>query len=338
MQAVAWGEFLAKLTGLIFIIIAIFLKLNIYFILLNVVLGGLVRFSILFFKAKKYIQFKWQFDFDLWKKVLNKTWPLALSIVFSMMYFLMDTIILSWTQPNFDVGIYGASYKVLENLIVFPVMFIGLVFPLLSQSWQNQDLEKFKHVLQKAFDFLIIIVTPLIFGGYLIGNKLMVFVAGSEFYLSGEVLKILLLAVGWLFVGQLFGHTIIALDLQKKMMWCYLIIAIMSLIGYSILIPRYSYFGAAWMTVGAEMLMVILSSLLIFKKTHWLPEIKTLFKSLFASLIMAGAIYLILDLNLLINLIIGIIVYFSILYLIGGVKKQVLQEILRLKYNTNDTN
>jgi len=331
MQRVALGEIAGKLAGLIIVILAVVLKLNVYFVLFSVVVGGLSRFLILFFSALRYVKISFQFDFDFWKKVLKRTWPLALSIIFSMLYFKMDTMILSWTRPQVDVGIYGASYKVLEILIIFPVMFIGLIFPLLSNSWLKKDREKFRRVFQGAFDFLVIIAIPLVIGGLFLGRKIMTFIAGGEFIISGDVLRILVFAIGFLFVGQLFGHIIIVLDKQKEMMWYYLMIAIISIIGYLIFIPKYSYYGAAGMTVLAELLMVIFSSRLIHKTTGVLPNLSKAKKALLASIVMAVPLYFLINYNLFLVLISGVVTYFSCLYLMKAISKETLIGIFNLK-------
>ena len=47
---------------------------------------------------------------------------------------------------------------------VIPMMFMGLVLPILVQAWKNNDRETFKRRLQKAFDFSALLALPIVGG------------------------------------------------------------------------------------------------------------------------------------------------------------------------------
>ena len=57
-------------------------------------------------------------------------------------------------------------------------MFVGLVMPLLSKYF-TADIEMFRAVFQKTFDFLAIIVVPLAAGGIYCAPALIRILAGS---------------------------------------------------------------------------------------------------------------------------------------------------------------
>ena len=96
--------------------------------------ASFIIFYSTFLFARRYIKIGLRFDFAYWGKIIKTTWPIALSIVLTLIYFKIDTIFLSLMKPAADVGIYGVAYRVLEVLIFFPAIFSGIMMPLLSRN------------------------------------------------------------------------------------------------------------------------------------------------------------------------------------------------------------
>lgn len=327
MDKVAIAEIVGRIALIGATLSAIALKLNLLAIMVAVVLGSFTNFLMTFIFSRKYVRIKLKFNFKIWKNIIKQTWPIALSIAFNLIYFKADTIILSIVKTQADVGIYGATYKILEVLTTFPAMFAGLMLPLLAAAYTQANLEKFKKILQKAFDLMIIMVLPLIVVVLFFAKPIMILIGGSEFEASGTVLKIIIFATASIFIGNLFGNTIVAINKQKTMMWFYLGIALFALTGYLIFIPRYSYFGAAGMTVASEIAIMLSSAWIVFRTTKVRLGFQIFLKSLLASLIMALGILILLKLNIILVIIIGIIIYFLILYLLKGFTKEIVKEI-----------
>ena len=281
--------------------------------------------------VKKYVKVKWNFDFNYWKDIFRKAWPIALGVVFNLVYFRADTIILSLYHPAADVGIYGAPYKILEIMATFPHMFMGLIMPFLTAAWVANNLVDFKKIAQKTFDFFIIILVPMILGTLPLAGQIMELIAGKDFAVSGPILSILMLATGIIFLGVFFTYTIVILEKQKTMLKYFLTAAILSLIGYFMFIPRYSYFGAAWVTVAVES-FIVLTSLLIFRKyTKVGLSLKILVKSLMAGVIMMVILYYLPDWPVLINILIGSLTYLMVMVVIKGIEKEKIFDIIKLK-------
>jgi len=296
-----------------------------------VILGSAANFFVNFIFSLKYVRIKFSFDWQIWKEIYHRSWPIGLSIIFNLIYLKADVIILSLTRSQAEVGLYGASYRVLDVLTTFPMMFAGLILPVLTASWAEKKLEKFQRVIQKSFDFLVIIIIPIIFGTFFLGERLMSLIAGPAFVLSGAILKILILAAGMIFIGTLFGHLVVAIKKQRAMIWGYASVAIISLIAYIIFIPKYSYWAAAWVTVFSEGAIAFLTFFVVWRSTHLTLQKNVFWKSILASLIMSFIIYLMIHINLLILIAIGALIYFATLYLLRGYSKETITEIFKLR-------
>lgn len=330
MWKVAISENAGRIVLIALVAFAIWTDRGLLSIMWAVIFGSAANFLVNFLFSLKYVRIRFIFDWPIWKEIYRRSWPIGLSIVFNLIYLKADTIILSLSQSQASVGLYGASYRVLDVLTTFPMMFAGLVLPVLTATWAEKNVERFKRITQKSFDFLIMIIVPAIFGTFFLGERLMQAVAGDDFALSGTILKILILGAGAIFLGTLFGHIIVAVKKQRLMIWGYAGVAAVSLAGYVLLIPRYTYWAAAWITVFSESAIALLTFLVVWRTTKIIPSGKIFIKSIAASLAMSGAIYLLLPLNLLFVICLGVIVYFTALYLFRGYNRETINEIIKI--------
>lgn len=327
MDKVIGTEVLGRFAFLITVVLAIIFEKGLLYIILGNVIFNIIYFILIFAMAKNYTKFNFAFDFIYWKKIWHRAWPIALTSLLTLVYFKADTLILAIFRSEGEVGIYAATYKVLEIIGTFPHMFLGLVLPVLTTAYIAKNIDRFKRIYQKVFDFFLMIATPLIVGTMLLANRIMVLIAGEEFLASGIVLKILIWATAIIFFGSLFGYIILAIDKQKKMIPYYIITAVLSLILYFIFIPRFSYLAAASITVFIELLYTIFAFCVSYKHSHIGINLKVTSKIIFASLIMGLFIHLCFNLNLILLIFLASLVYALILYMINGIDKTILNEL-----------
>jgi len=328
MEKVAIAEIAGRLVLLALVIIFIAMKFSLLFILGAIVAGSFINFIFNFIASRRFAKIKLAFDWDVWKKIIYRSWPIAIAITLNLIYLKSDTIILSLYFPDSLVGLYGAPYRVVEITVMFPIMFLGLILPLLSNYWARQKLDKFNELVQNAFDALIILATPMVIGTIFLAEPIMVFVAGPDFIDSGPILKILIIATGIIFMATLFGHTVVAINKQRVAIWGYLATAIVALLGYFIFIPRYSVFGAAWVTVVSEGMIALITFYIVVKTTKAIPSMTKFAKAILASGFMVVPLYYLAHLHILILVAVAIITYAVFIYLLKGVSKELILDII----------
>ncbi len=333
MDKVSIAEIFGRLVLIIGVVLAVKLNLGLLGIIFATVFASAVNFLLLFIFSWRFVRLKIQFDPLIWKEIIRKTWPLAITIAFNLIYLKADILILSLIKTPGEVGIYGAAYKVIDVLVTIPFMFAGIILPVLTINWAGGNRESFKRVLQKSFDFMMILAVPLVVGTQFLAKEVMVIVAGEEFAAAGSVLKILVLAAWAIFFGCIFSHAIIALDKQKKIIGAYFFTSITALAGYLFFIPRFSYLGAAWVTVYSEIFIALVAFCLIYKYAGFFFNLKILFKSILASAIMAAFLFFLPAWfykgagGLFLTLGFSAAVYFMALYFFRGITRE---EILAL--------
>ncbi|HCX27662.1 MAG TPA: hypothetical protein DHI91_00800 [Candidatus Portnoybacteria bacterium] len=328
MDRAAIAELVGRLVQLVLIWLFIRWQLGFLWIVATLTLGGLVNFILIYQMAQKHLRVTWRFDFDFWRESFKQSYPLAISGILVMIYFSFGSLILSVFRPVAEVGIYRLAYKVLESLIFFPSMFVGLIMPILSSAALD-DWARFKNILQKGYDVLMIFALPLVLGTPFVAGQTIKLLGGGLYPESIPVLNILIVAVGIIFFGTLFSFGLIALGRQKSLLWISAAGAVINLLLNFILIPRYSYTAAAIITVGTELLVTILMAVAIWRTIHYLPGSRVALKSLLAALVMAAALWFIGSHNLLILLAVAAVVYFGVLYLVKGISVSEVRALIK---------
>ena len=331
MFKVTMAEVIGRIVLVAGVALTVYLDLGIYWVFWSITIGSIVNLLIVFFQSRKYIEWRLEFDWQIWKEIMSRSWPIALSISFNLIYLKLDSIILSVTHTPSEVGLYGATYRVIDILTMLPAVLMGLVLPVATRYFVEKKKEELFSLLQKSFDSLIIFAVPIVLGTMVIAVPIMEFVAGKDFAVSGDILKVLILASGAIFVTTLSGYAVVAVGKQKTMMWGYLFAAVITLAGYLYFIPRHGYWGAAWMTVFSEVMIMIWTTVLIYKTIKFFPSLKIFFSTLVPAIAMTGVLYLVREWHALLLVLVAVVIYFPLLYLFGGIKKETVRDLMRLK-------
>jgi len=334
MDKAVIAETLGRIILVAGIYIAIIYSKGLNGILWATVISAGFNFLIAYLLATKFHLVRPAFDFVLWREVIKKSWPLAVTIVLNLLYLKTDTLVLSLIKSPGEVGLYGAAYRIIDVLTTLPYMFAGIILPILTLSWFEEKKDYFASVLQKSFDLMAIFSIPIIAGTLVLARPLIILVAGNDFENSGTILKILIFALVAVFLGCMFAHAVIAIDRQKKMIGSYIFVSVSSVILYLIFIPIFSYYGAAVITIYSELAIALLSAYVVWRYTKFIPNFKIVIKAIVASFFMWLGLSLIPSdfyyswLGLFGGGVIAILIYFVSLYLIKGLTKADLKILL----------
>lgn len=331
MQYVSIAEVGNRIFLLLAILCVMFYDWGFFGVLIIVILSNLVQLILLAIPAKKYGRIRLKIDLPIWKDIWLMTWPIAVSIALNLLYLKSDVIILSLYRTPGEVGLYGAAYKVIEVLTIFPIMFAGLLLPLLSQFWQMNDRTRFQNLMQQGFDAMSLLAWPIIVGTIFVASDVMVLIAGEEFRDAGIILQLLIFASALIFFKAVFAHAIVALNKQKQTIWVYAVTAVLGLIGYFLLIPTYGPLAAAGMTVATEAIVAMLIFILYRKYSSVKTSIKRWIPAILSSAGMGGVLWYLQDFHVLYKILIGIGVYGILIILTRGVTKEFIKDLFTLR-------
>ena len=155
-----------------------------------------------------------------------------------------------------------------------------------------------------------------------LSDKIILFICGSEYINSIVALQILSWDILLIFLYTILGGFLVSIDKQNKMAIAAAITAIVNVIINLILIPYFSYVGAAVATVSSELILFGIYFYLVSKHIYLLPIHKILIKPIIALFVMCLFIYFLNSLGLFVLVALGAIIYFATLFLIKGISKE----------------
>ena len=229
--------------------------------------------GILALKTARYV---FRIDKKIMVELIRESLPMGAILLMFTMDNKIDTVMLGAIKGSGAVGIYAIPYRIYDVLILGAAFLMNALLPVISQY---SDLERWKdklrQIYQKAFDVLFLmgsagLVFILIFAPLLV--RFLTWQRFGEFGDSVTVLRILVLAMFIAYFNHLTGYTIVALGKQRPYFFVALLALIFNVAANLIVIPRFSYYGAAGITVLTEGLVLIVTTIFIFRLLKIIPS------------------------------------------------------------------
>jgi len=282
--------------------------------------GGI--FNILFsylICRKKFVKPKFEIDLNFWRQSIKEAYPFLLSLTFVMIYFKIDTVMLSIMKGDAVVGWYNASYTLIGGLGIISASVLPALFPVMSRFFNNSK-EALQAVYKNTFRYLFMIGFPIAVGTTLLADRIILFIYGELYIHSIIALQILIWAELFVFLNNTTGNVINAINEQKTNLKIVSVGATLNILLNLILIHYMSYVGAGIATVITEAFVAMCGVCFIQGQLHTVPSLG-LSKILIASSVMAIFIKLV-TFNLFVIVVISVCLYFVILYLAKGITKE----------------
>jgi O-antigen/teichoic acid export membrane protein len=324
----AFAEVLGRAGMFIVILLAVRYDLGLTTVFWASSIGSVLALVLSLILARRWSRFRLAFDPRIWPSLLRTSLPLMLMSIFSLIYFKVDTLLLSVLKTSDAVGIYSAAYKFMDVFITFPVLFTTLALPFVTRAWAARGNQHVSRIMNKSVRAILLAGLPIALVTFIEADRLVVLFSGEAFSQSGIVLRILSLAVVPLFLGNLATTALIGIGRASLTAWIFGVAAVLGTIAYLSLITNYSYFGAAWVTVVIEG-SIAASALIAFTLvTRVRIALIPLAKTLLATVAMATALALTRSLPLLPSLLIAGTVYAGSALVVGAVGWHEIKQIL----------
>ena len=329
---VIWQVACAEITSR-FIQLALFVYLflnkdsSVMLFLYALALASFTNFVLTWWFATRHVKFILSIDIHRWGEIIKESLPIALALIFTLIYFRLDTVLLSLFKPAEDVGIYNIAYKLLENIIFYPSMLVGLIMPILSkEAFVNP--ERFKTVFQRTVKILFIGALPMLVGGWLLAPEIVGLLGGKLFIDAAAPFKILLAATFFIFFGTLLGAAVIALGKQKEAIPVYFGAMLFNVTANLLFIPKFSYMATSITTLLTEFFVVAGLVFLVRKTVVW-PQKLFVIKVFVAAVIMGGLIFVLRDATKSTPSIYTLAIFIPLSFLIYGLSLLVLRALNR---------
>lgn len=271
----------------------------------------------------KFVKPKMEVDWSFWNPTIKEALPFGLTGAFINIYLWIDSVMLSFMKGDEVVGWYNAAYRIILILLFIPNAFNSAVFPLMSRFYVSSK-DSLKFILEKHFKYMFIIGFPIGIGMTLFADRIVLLVFGAEYIPSVIALKILTWAIVFIFARTAFERILESANRQIIVTKVFGGCALLNIILNFILIPKYSYIGAAIATLITDFTVFAIIFVWSLKIGYSIPNkqlIEVISKVISASLLMGVFIEYFRDQNLLILVFKANIIYFGLILLIKGFDK-----------------
>lgn len=286
---------------------------------LVILFAGIVNAILSFFIViRKFTKPKFEFDPEFWKFLFKEGLPFGLIAIFFMSHSRIDIVLLSTMRGDATVGWYNAAKVLVESLFFMSSFFVVSVFPVISRFFVSSK-DSLAVAYEKSFKFLTILGFPVVVGTALLSDRFISFIYGSSFVNSAIALKILIWTLLPIFLNQLLGIVLRSIDRQRESMYVLGVAVFFNVVLNLLVIPIFSYIGAAFVKVVTEVFVFIFYFYLTSKFVVRLPLLALLFPPLLASGVMGIFVYFSSALPLPLIVVTGALIYFGTLYVIRGI-------------------
>lgn len=317
MEYIAICTILNAVLMLIGVLIVAYYNLGIIILaLLYFIVSGVILIVTFLIYSWKLFFPKIEVDLSFWKPTIKESLFFGLSSILIVIYFYIDSIMLSVMVGNSAVGIYNAAYKLIFVLLFIPNVFIVSIFPIMSQHFKSsKDILKLEY--EKSFKYLFVIAVFIFVYGFVFADKIILVIYGTEYTLAVAALQILIGVIPIIFITSLFGNILGAIDRQRMVTFVAGLNALLNVVLNLILIPKFSYMGASAATVLTETLGFILMFIYISKYFLRLSLTHNILKTTISGILLILFVYsLKISTNWMLAAILGLFTYILLVYIL----------------------
>lgn len=311
------------------VLYCVFTKQSVIAVSLVYLLSSLVMLTYSFIICtRNYGLIHFQFDFKFWKYLIYNAFPLAITSIFALISFKMNTILLKMFTSSAVVGEYTAAFNLMQALIFIPTVYSTAIMPIFSKFYVDRK-DMLDYSYKKSLKYLTLLSIPIVFGTMVLSDKIIMFIYGASYVNTIDILRIIIWALPAIFLSYILGISIASINKQHETVKATFICLILSTVGNLILIKYFGGIGAAMITVLNEISMVVFYLYIMHRYGYDVPFKDILLKPFAASIVMGVVLYY-LDLELFVGVTVGIVIYVVMILLLKTFKEDDLEIIKQL--------
>jgi len=191
------------------------------------------------------------------KKLLRTALPLGVTLLFNVVYFRIDSVVLTITRSTMEVGTYGLAYKFFEMALVIPTFFMNAALPSLLLAKKEADTKKLQKQIRTSGITLCILSVFVAIGGWICSP--LITLIKPEFISSILPFRLLLIGLPIFYLSSLTMWILVIEKKQIQMLIIYALSMILNIAANVLFIPMYGYMAAAWITIISELFILLTS-------------------------------------------------------------------------------
>jgi O-antigen/teichoic acid export membrane protein len=265
-----------------------------------------------------------------WRVLMADILPYAAATGVAAIYFRLAIVMLSLISTAKETGYFGASFRVVEVLVVIPALIVTGAFPIFARAARD-DHDRLAYGVQRMFEASALlggwIALALVLGaGFIIDV-----VAGPDFAPAAAVLRIQAVTVMVMFVMVSWSYALLSLRRHREILVITVVGLVINATLVAILGSSDGARGAAVATLVADLTSVVLAGLYLARTSPAMrPDLRVVPRMAIA--LAAGAsVVLVPGVPDVVAMAVGALVYVAVLLALHAVPEEVLVELRRLR-------
>jgi PST family polysaccharide transporter len=189
----------------------------------------------------------WSVSRTYLKALLRDCWPMALSGLVVIAYGRLAQLMIGGMRGNEAVGIFSAASRISEAWTFIPLAVISSAFPSLVAA-RGKDPALYYRRMQTLCNVILMVGLAAAIPMTFLATPVVLALFGEAYADAGPVLAINLWGSVFMFLGMVQSGWYVAEGLTRMALLRTLLCALLNAVLNVILIPRYSYTGAACAT------------------------------------------------------------------------------------------
>jgi O-antigen/teichoic acid export membrane protein len=205
-----------------------------------------------------------EFKFSVWKDFMVRSAPIAMGMIFSILYLRLDIVMLQLMTEEKVVGFYSAAYKLFEVAVILPHSCMLVLFPTFVEVYHS-DRSQFKDRFKKALTVYSLIGGGIALVLWFFAHQIITLIYGEIFSPSVAILNIISWSIVLFFTNILLSNALITSGRELVNTWNLVVATVLNGILNLMWIPEYGAIGAAWATLSCEIALIAALSLQVRK-------------------------------------------------------------------------
>jgi O-antigen/teichoic acid export membrane protein len=256
-----------------------------------------------------------------WRALGRQVLPFAVATAVNVLYFRAAVVVTSLVGTAAEVGYFGASFRVIESIVVIPGLLVSTAFPIFSRAARD-DRARFGYAVQRTYEACSALGGAIALGLALAAPFVISVVAGPKFAPAAGVLRIQALALAATFAAVTWGYALLSLHRHRALLIVNSAALAVAIVLTLILVKVDGARGAAIATVVGEAALGAVAALML--RTVSLGNLPRI--AVAAAL---GACVAFTGLPAWAEGILGVATYAVVLWRIGGIPQEIGIELRR---------
>lgn len=225
-------------------------------------LGELATALLLVVPLIPFRKLKWDF-WEGWN-VLQHSGFSVLAHLLRMFIFTFDVVLMGFLLTEKEVGLYTAASRFCFLLMNVAAVIRTSYVPALTRA-STQGLQQVAEAAGHSLELSSTLSAPITVGGILVAAPLLTILFGPGYEEGAGAFRLLILSFGFIFFSDVTQNILLVCNRMKRHMGAVAIAAGINMGLNWVLIPRYGLIGAAFTTLLAEILLLLMECWVVYR-------------------------------------------------------------------------